>query len=144
MRHLTLLRHARAHWPPGRYADHDRPLDHKGIAQARAAATAIAEGAHPPDLILCSSALRTRQTAQFLREALALKSQRLICDPRLYLASPRTLIKVLQELSADARHVVLVGHNPGLSELAEQAGAAGELGTADFVQLGLKHVLALQ
>ena len=139
MRALTLLRHARADWPAGRYADRDRPLDPRGVGDAKAAAQALAGAPRRPTLVLASPAQRTLETARILCAALALPPPALCEDERLYLASRDTLLQVLQELDSGARSVALVGHNPGLSELAAHLSPAGHpsLATAQFLRLFL-------
>ncbi len=129
MRQLTLLRHGRAEWPAGRYADFDRPLDPTGIAQVEHSAMQIAALPHPPTLCLASDAARTRETAQRLAHALGLPAEAVRFEHRLYLAAPEVIRQVLAEQAARRRYVVLVGHNPGLSELAgELAGTPGSVG----------------
>ena len=131
MRRLTLLRHGRAEWPAGRYEDFDRPLDAVGIAQAKRAGDQLAQLPHPPTLCLASAALRTLQTARLAAHALKLDASALHVDRRLYLASAETILEVLEDLAGDARQVLLVGHNPGLSDLAGMlAGKPGAVGLA--------------
>jgi phosphohistidine phosphatase len=129
VRQLTLLRHGRAEWPASRYADFDRPLDPKGIAQVEHSAAQIAALPHRPTLCLASDAARTRETAQILARALQLPAKAVLFDHRLYLATPEVIRQVLEEHAARRPHVVLVGHNPGLSDLAgELAGKPGSVG----------------
>jgi phosphohistidine phosphatase len=119
MLRLSLLRHGRAQWPAGSYRDYDRPLDSIGLLQADKAAAELAASADPPSLILCSSARRTAQTAAAVGAALADRGAYLIEDRRFYLASQTQLVQLINELGGDATHLLLVGHNPGLSELAQ-------------------------
>jgi phosphohistidine phosphatase len=136
---LSLLRHGRAEWPAGRYADFDRPLDPVGLREAAAAAAAVAALDPPSTLLLHSSAVRTTQTAMAVRDAHADGQLTMISEPRLYLAGPRRLCEILDELAVEAAHVVLVGHNPGLSELAQRMpGAQGrDLATGQWVSAQL-------
>ena len=117
---LTLLRHGRAEWPAGRYADFERPLDGVGLREAAAAGAALAQLEPAATLLLHSTAVRTTQTAQTASEALAPGTVTVMPDARLYLAGPRQICAVLDEVAGDAQHVVVVGHNPGLSELAQR------------------------
>lgn len=117
---LSLLRHGRAEWPAGRYADFDRPLDQVGLSEAAAAAAALAALEPASTLLLHSSAVRTSQTAMAVRNAYTAGQITLVSEPRLYLAGPRRLCEILDELAGESAHVVLVGHNPGLSELAQR------------------------
>jgi len=122
MLRLSLLRHGRAQWPAGRYRDYDRPLDSIGLLQADKAAKELAESANPPSRIVCSSALRTTQTAAAVSAALAGRGIALIEDRRFYLASSVQLLQLISELGGEATHLLVVGHNPGLSELAQHYG----------------------
>lgn len=137
---LTLLRHGLAE-PAAAGSDFARELNARGIAQARAAALALQHAGLPPlDRILSSPALRTRQTALQVMQALALDEASLQLDERLYLASAETLLEVIRD-QRGARHLLLVGHNPGLSDLALQLGAtlpAGELATGELCLLPQK------
>ena len=135
---LTLLRHGLAE-PAAAGGDFARELDARGVAQARAAALALQHAGLPlPDCILSSPALRTRQTAMQVVQTLALDEASLQLEQRLYLASAETLLDVVRNLHPAARHVLLVGHNPGLSDLALRLGAvlpAGELATGELCLL---------
>ena len=114
MREVILLRHAEALPTPVGKPDIERQLSPHGEAQARAAAVWLASAGASPDCVLCSPALRARQTA-----ALALGAQSGITaqlEPVIYEATPAELIDLLDE-HADAACVMLVGHNPGLERL---------------------------
>ncbi len=125
MARLTLLRHGRAEWPEGRYRDFDRPLDEVGVMQASHAGEAIGK-LEPalPVVLIHSAALRTTQTALGLLATLGTAPRLLQAEPALYEASPGTIHAVLGQFRAqhpDA-HLLLVGHNPGISELARRLG----------------------
>lgn len=136
---LSLLRHGRAEWPAGRYADFDRPLDTVGQSEAAEAAAALAALDPASTLLLHSSAVRTTQTAMAVRDAHPPGQLTTLSEPRLYLAGPRRICQILDELAGETAHVVLVGHNPGLSELAQRMpgiSAAG-LATGEWVSAQL-------
>ena len=117
-RRLTLLRHGNA--SAGAVGgDFHRPLDARGRQEVAAAATTIAEF-HRPDLIVASNALRTLETAHVLAAALDYPVASITLESQLYLADCATLRSRLLALSDEHHHVVLVGHNPGLSELAHE------------------------
>lgn len=125
MTRLTLLRHGRAEWPAGRYRDFDRPLDELGLEQARRAGEAI--GRLQPELpvvVIHSAALRTTQTAQGVLATLGATPRLLQAEPALYDATPGTLHAVLGQfrIQHPDAHLLLVGHNPGISELARRFG----------------------
>lgn len=124
MRQLLLLRHAKSSWDDPQLSDHARPLNARGRRGATAMARAMRELGLAPEVVLVSSARRTLQTL----EALAPLPDSPIVEPMdaLYLASPQTLLATLRRVPETARSVLLIGHNPGLHELAlALVGAAG-------------------
>lgn len=126
MRQLLLLRHAKSSWDDPSLPDHARPLNPRGRRAAHAMAEAIAELGLAPDVVLVSSARRTLQTLEALR-GLVLESGTLV-EPldSLYLAPWRALLDLVQRVPETARSVMIVGHNPGLHDLAlALAGPAG-------------------
>jgi phosphohistidine phosphatase len=113
---LHLLRHAKA-TPQGEGTDRDRPLEQRGRRAAQALAAWAAEHLLAPALVLCSPALRTHQTLDIIAPAFARPPQILLEDA-LYLATARQLMARLRQVPASAAGVMIVGHNPGLHELA--------------------------
>ncbi len=116
MRHLQLLRHAKSSWRDDALDDRDRPLSKRGRRAAEAIARRLAQEGAAFDLVLCSTALRTRQT---LKPILAASEpRRVVFDRDLYLATPDQLLDYLRGLDDEVHSVLLIGHNPGLHELA--------------------------
>jgi len=113
---LFLLRHAKA---VAQHADGDRArgLTEGGRDSARAIAAAIAERRIAPSLVLCSDSIRTRQTLDLVLPALKPPPD-IVYDEALYLADAKQLLQRLRRVSENVRSVMLVGHNPGLQELA--------------------------
>jgi phosphohistidine phosphatase len=118
MRQLLLLRHAKSSWDDRDLSDHARPLNPRGRQAAAAMRAEMDRLGLSPDLVLVSTARRTMQTA----EALEPWPDTPLVDTldSLYLASASTLLHTLQEVPETVRSVLLVGHNPGLHELAMQ------------------------
>ncbi len=116
MRQLLLLRHAKSSWDDRAMPDHARPLNARGQAAARAMRDAMAQLDLCPDLVLVSTARRTRDTAAALEPWPA--TPRVEASDDLYLASAATLLDALQAVAPAVRSVILIGHNPGLHELA--------------------------
>lgn len=114
MRELILLRHAHAESAATGQDDHQRSLSATGQAEARAAGDWLREHGLRPERVLCSSALRTRQTLAALGD---LGSTDVREEDAIYDASPGTLI-ALADAHGDAQRLLLVGHNPGLEQLA--------------------------
>ena len=117
MKKLILLRHAKSSWDDPSLDDHDRPLNKRGRTAAQVIGNWLRYRDHNPDFILCSSALRTRQTVDRMRAADSSVPEPRI-EPELYHAAPDAIVAVLAELPADCRTAMIVGHQPGLGSLA--------------------------
>ena len=113
---LLLMRHAKSAWPDD-VPDHERPLALRGRKAAPAIAAYLPQHQLLPELALVSTAERTRETWLLMREALPAEIETRYLD-ELYEASCERLLDTLQALDADAATVMLIGHNPGLQELA--------------------------
>ncbi len=119
VRILYVLRHAKSDWSATYGADHDRPLNPRGIAAAKTMGRLVAERRELPDRILCSSALRTRRTLE-LAVAAGNWNRTTILEPALYLASPGSAIDLLREQADDANSILLVSHQPTCAELVRR------------------------
>ncbi|MFT9207123.1 SixA phosphatase family protein [Acetobacter orientalis] len=123
-RKLLLLRHAEAAPAPmgdfSTVADHARPLTAAGLAAAQRCGLWLRQQGLSPDYVVCSPAVRTRQTLEGLLPFLhAPLSAPLFC-PDIYEAPPHALLAQIQKTPPQARTVLLIGHNPGISALARQ------------------------
>ncbi|MEP2533573.1 histidine phosphatase family protein [Shimia sp.] len=108
---LILVRHAKSSWHILDQSDHDRPLNQRGRASAAALGDWVRKEEVQPDQVLCSSAQRTRETFERMR-----LDAPLIVTRSLYLASVDTMLAQLQ--TAQGASVMMIGHNPGIGELA--------------------------
>lgn len=115
MRELILLRHAHAEPAQPGQSDADRPLSLRGQAEAEAAARWLADEGLVPSRVLCSPARRTRETLERVLSVLGYADVRY--EPRIYEAMPGTLMAVIDE-HAEVDRVLMVGHNPGLEQVA--------------------------
>jgi phosphohistidine phosphatase len=118
VRHVILVRHAHAEWPEYNGRDFDRPLTSRGLDDARRTAEAIKDAGLVAGLLLTSPARRTLQTAGFIATTLGLSDQAVQPVQALYNAPAGILHNELRNVAAAARTVILVAHNPGISELA--------------------------
>ncbi|MCG6204490.1 histidine phosphatase family protein [Rhodopseudomonas sp. HC1] len=118
MRRLILLRHAKTETDAPTGKDHDRRLEERGRADAAAMAEWLAEQQLVPDQVLVSTATRTRQTWDILSELFPGAEPQVEHLPELYSASAAQLLAAVHEVSAGINRLMLVGHNPGLQELA--------------------------
>jgi phosphohistidine phosphatase len=121
-RRLVLLRHAKSQWPDG-VPDQDRPLAERGIADATAAGPVLA-GFGTPDVVLCSPALRTRQTWRLVSAALTDPPAPRF-DEGIYGAGVRELLDLIRDVPVQARLVVIVGHEPTMSATTDLLAGPG-------------------
>ena len=117
MRRLFLLRHAKSAWPNG-VADFERPLAPRGIAAARLMGDYLRRESFAPARILVSPARRTRETWRLVNEAWQPAGAAVAEEARIYSARLGTLLALVRETPPDVASLMLVGHNPGLAELA--------------------------
>jgi phosphohistidine phosphatase len=117
IKHLFLLRHAKSSWDDPTLADHDRPLAPRGRRAARVIAEHLRRKGIAPELVLCSPSRRTRQTLTRIAPGLGENADVQI-DSELYTASAAELLEVLREVPDEVQSVMLIGHNPGIQDLA--------------------------
>jgi len=132
-RRLTLLRHGKAQSIDACAEDFERALTRRGSIEAREMALRIVSRDLIPDLILVSPAERTWATAEIIADACELDPKQVQCARELYLATPETTWAVLSRRDAGLHHIMICGHNPGLSQIASRLGpkpAPRELPTA--------------
>jgi phosphohistidine phosphatase len=152
---LTLLRHAKAVPAVPGADDHGRALNGRG--RRAAAQVGIETAGARPDVVLCSDSARTRETWEILSQSWATLPPVLL-EPALYMAKPEALLDRLRHLAPEIGHAWLIGHNPGLHDLARHlaeghtgaAGVAGrfptaararfELEAASWAELGMAPV----
>lgn len=116
MHRIILLRHAKSDWPSG-LSDHERPLAERGRLAAPLMGRYLAAEHIIPDLVFVSSARRTQETwaliAPEFEEVIARRD-----EPHVYNASAGALLDLIRRTPETARTVAIVGHNPGMQELA--------------------------
>jgi phosphohistidine phosphatase len=109
-RTVYLLRHAKSSWDDPTLADSERPLAPRGRRAAKKIARYLRERGARPELVLSSSAARARETLVAIGEG--------EIRPELYGASAAGLLAVIRGLPDDVSSVLLIGHNPGMEDLA--------------------------
>ncbi|MGW7352701.1 SixA phosphatase family protein [Streptomyces sp. NPDC054784] len=122
-RRIVLLRHAKADWPD--VADHDRPLADRGRKEAPAAGEWLAAHGITPQLTLCSTAVRTRETWKLVVPQLP-ERPRTVYEDRLYEASTGEIVAVLNEVPNDVTDLLVVAHNPGVQSVANVLADGGD------------------
>jgi phosphohistidine phosphatase len=123
MKTLLLLRHAKSSWSNPGGSDHDRTLTPRGRRAAELVGLYVAQRSDPPSLALCSSARRAQDTLEPLRQRLDVTVETV---RELYLADPDTLLAQLAKIDDREANVLVIGHNPGLHELALRLTAGGD------------------
>jgi phosphohistidine phosphatase len=121
-RRLTLLRHGEAQALDSSPEDFERALTRRGTIEAQEIAARIVERDLIPDLILVSPAERAWTTAEILAGICELDSKQVQCARELYLATPETTWRLLARCDPALRHILICGHNPGLSQVASRLG----------------------
>jgi phosphohistidine phosphatase len=120
-RQLLLLRHAKSAWPD--VADHERPLAPRGRRDAPVAGRWLRAAGQVPDLVICSTAQRARQTWQLAVAELD-ASPRVSFDQRVYGATAGELLELARETAPKARTLLIVGHDPAMQQLTLALGSA--------------------
>ena len=128
MKALYLLRHAKSSWADSGLADHDRPLAPRGKKATRALALHLAESGVRPALVLCSTAARARETLDGVVRSLG-DDVEVWHERDLYGASAHELLDRLRRLPPAVPSVMVVGHNPGMEDLALDILGGGDQGS---------------
>ena len=135
---LFLLRHGKSDWSKAGHPDHDRPLNARGKSAVPRVAAWLKAQSQSLDCVISSTAVRAKDTAFLVADELGMKHNVVILDQSLYLAEPETYVQSLTHLSPNPKSVMLVGHNPGISELATRLCSESiEMPTAALIQIEL-------
>lgn len=118
MRQLGIIRHAKSSWDDPSLDDFDRPLKKRGLRDAPEMGRRLRQRDTRPDLMVTSPALRALTTARHIADALGFGPDNIRRLDAIYEASSNRLFDVLRELPAEANTVLLFGHNPGLTDFA--------------------------
>lgn len=117
MKRLILIRHAKSSWDDPTMSDHDRPLNERGLGAAADLGQWLQSRGYVPTEVLCSDALRTRQTYEGIAKSFEAAPEPAL-KPALYHAGPDVMLAVLRHAAADV--VMVLGHNPGIAEFAHR------------------------
>ncbi len=120
---LLLIRHAKSSWDDPALSDHERPLAPRGRKAAERIAEHLSRASHDLDLVLCSSARRTRETLE--RLATAFGDAEVLVEDDLYGASASELIDRLHEVPEPVGSLAVIGHNPGIQDLTIELATNG-------------------
>ena len=118
MKTLYLFRHAKSSWEFDHLSDHDRPLNKRGRNDAPLMGEQLAKRTIKPDLIVSSPAVRALTTATLVAKELEYPAEKIVVKEKAYHADQKQLLEVIRETPAEVEEVLLVGHNDGLTDLA--------------------------
>ncbi len=128
MRRLLLLRHAKAERSQDGGRDHDRRLSERGRRDAQQAGAYLARHGDMPNQVIVSPATRTRETWELAATALTPRPP-FVFEPRVYEASLQTLLAIVQKTAPGVQSLMMIGHNPGMHELAAHLIGTGDVDT---------------
>lgn len=116
MKTLLILRHAKSSWKDPGLSDHERPLNGRGRKDAPRMGSQILEEGLSPGLIVSSTAVRARQTAELVAKTCGYTGS-IALSPELYHGSPRAYLEVAHDAPSEIERLLVVGHNPAVQEL---------------------------
>ena len=120
MRLLTLVRHAKSSWDYPELSDFERPLNERGRRDAPLMARRCLVEWGKPERLVSSPALRAITTARAFAEAFGIGADEIVVQPKIYEAAVESLLRILRAQDDGDRHVMLFGHNPGITALAHE------------------------
>ncbi len=122
MKDLILVRHAKSSWRDPSLDDHSRPLNKRGKRDAPEMGDRMARRGYGPDLLISSSAVRAVETARTIAGKLGYPRERIQVEKLLYLSGVDVLLEVVRSVDAPVQTLMLFGHNPGFTDLANLLG----------------------
>ena len=135
MKKLLLMRHAKSSWDNSDIPDHERSLKKRGKKDAERMGKLLKSKELKPDLILSSTALRAKETAEIVADTCKCKKEIIFLDS-LYMAEPSDILRAIEKISKDKKTVMVIGHNPGLEAFLQIAdGKVESLPTASIAYL---------
>jgi phosphohistidine phosphatase len=140
MKTLLLMRHAKSSWRDHRLSDHDRPLNSRGMKAAPLMGELLSGLDISPDMILCSTAKRAKQTVEYLLQRLPFEGE-VIYSRMLYHAGDEIFSEELRKLPSGIETAMIVGHNPGMEYALENyCGEWHRMPTATIAQIEFEIV----
>ena len=118
MKHIYLVRHAKSDWSNSSLSDYDRPLNHRGLKDAPFMANLLKNRVESIDMIISSPANRAITTAKYFAKEFGEKTKKILSNEELYLPDYHTIVSVLKNLDDKIKHVMIVTHNPAITEAA--------------------------
>ncbi|HDQ44183.1 MAG TPA: histidine phosphatase family protein [bacterium] len=125
MKRLILLRHAKSGWNDPGMRDFDRPLSERGERDAPAIGARLRERGIFPDRIVSSPAVRAARTAELIADAMNYQRERIVWKGEIYEASAGDLLRCIRSMDEADERILLIGHNPGISDVARRLTGTG-------------------
>ena len=122
MKELIIVRHAKSSWKDAGLDDRERPLNKRGERDAPEMGARLARRKDRPDLIVSSPAVRALETARIFARKLGYPRKDIVVEERLYGAGIAEVLDVIRNADESVATLMLFGHNPGLTELANHLG----------------------
>jgi phosphohistidine phosphatase len=119
---LILFRHGKSSWDDPALDDFSRPLAPRGLRNVPEMGRRLARRGPCPELIVTSTAVRALSTARAVAREIGYREDDIVEAPELYLASPGAILAVIRQTPAAAHTMMVIGHNPGFTELANRLG----------------------
>jgi phosphohistidine phosphatase len=119
LKRLTLMRRGNAQWKDPQISDFDRPLNRRGQSEAEAMGRRLMELQLVPTVLLMSTARRATQTAEIVARELGVSARNIRSQEALYLAPAEDILQIVQFTGPRIQHLMIVGHNPGITEVAQ-------------------------
>ena len=137
---LYLLRHAKSSWDHASLSDFDRPLAARGREAAPRMGRLLRDNKHSPELVLCSPALRARQTKDLVLDVLDYDPEVRLVDGLYNFGDGTGLLHIIQQIGTECSELMIIGHNPSLENLAVKLAGSGR--SADLKDMARKYPTA--
>lgn len=138
---LYLVRHAKSSWENPALADHDRPLNKRGLRNAPEMGLRLHQAGTVVDQIVCSTALRARTTAQLIAQAMDYDINQIQQEAQLYFEGTSAMLEIIRSTAHNIQSLMLVAHNPDISLLANELAttAIGDMPTCAIAHIEFAH-----
>jgi len=120
MKTLYIIRHGKSAWNMPGLDDSERPLLPKGISRTRQVVRHLVQAQAKPDLILSSHAVRAFETAKIIAHGVGYPEEKIIVSNKIYFGDAEGIFELFYDLSEDIHSLMLVGHNPTLTDMANE------------------------
>lgn len=138
MKRLLLMRHAKSSWKETDIPDQERPLKKRGHKDAETMGKLLKSKKIVPELIISSTALRAKKTAEDIAKACKCE-KKIIFSESLYMAEPSDILKIIKDKAKKEKCILVIGHNPGLEAFLQiLTGKVESLSTSSIAYLGAK------